>query len=126
MDRTGRISIVNVVFFLCFVAGAVVAYTFSPYYWDYLKMQEVTKSAVLEWDAWDSKPRAVTRLADELERREIPDYILDEDCEFIEEANQTYTVRCAWAVDVYYPFTDKFRTLSFETLETVEEGKLIR
>jgi hypothetical protein len=125
MDRRGRISLVNVFLLLGLVAAAVLAWTFLPYYWDYMKMQEVTKSAVLEWDAWDERRRAEDKLADLLDRRSIPDYILAEDCQFLEEPDQIYTVRCAWKVDVYYPFTQKFKTLSFETLETVDDQGLI-
>jgi hypothetical protein len=126
MDRRGRISLMNVFLFLALAAVALVAWTFLPYQWHYLKMKEVTKSAVLEWDAWDNKARAEEKLADLLDRRSIPDYILPEDCQFTEEPVAIYTVRCAWKVDVYYPFTKKFKTLSFETLETVDEKGLVQ
>jgi len=96
---------------------ALYAWTFLPYYWHYMKMQEVTKSAVLEWDAWDNQARAEEKLADLLDRRSIPDYILPDDCQFLEEPVQIYTVRCAWKVDVYYPFTKKFKTYLTATIE---------
>jgi hypothetical protein len=126
MDRRGRISLMNVFLFLGLGAAALVGWTFLPYYWHHLKMKEVTKSAVLEWDAYDNKARAEEKLADLLDRRSIPDYILTEDCLFLEEPVEIYTVRCAWRVDVYYPFTKKFKTLSFETLETVDEKGLVQ
>ena len=125
MDRSGRISLLNVFLFLGLAAVALYAWTFLPYYWHYTKMQEVTKSAVLEWDAWDNQARAEDKLSDLLDRRSIPDYILPEDCQFLEEPGPIYTVRCAWKVDVYYPFTKKFKTLSFETLETVDDKGLV-
>ena len=54
----------NVFLFLGLAAVALLAWTFLPYYWHYLKMQEVTKSTVLEWDAWDNEARAKDKLSD--------------------------------------------------------------
>ena len=112
-SRRGKMSIGGILSLILVVAGSVFLYMFFDPYWTWLKMQEITESVVLEWVAYNRK-KADQRLDSELRKQDIPDYVTKESCE-IEQEDKVRRVTCYWEVDVYYPFTEEFRTLYFDT-----------
>lgn len=109
---------------LVLVAGGW-AFFFGPYYVDSLKMEDVAGSAALTWVAFDeAKGRA--ELAEQLRRREIPDYFTPESCRFYGAPGDQKVVDCAWTVDVYLPVVDQTRRLSFHVKKTASaDGRLV-
>ena len=110
--RQGRIDIVKILMFLAFIAGAYSIWAFVPPYWTARKMDEVVTVSILEWRD-RNQVKGESMLAHELDKREIPMYIIPEDCEFWEDGKEKH-VSCYWAVDVKYPLVDKRTTLEFE------------
>jgi len=111
--RRGKFNIVGLLLFLALAAVMVWAYLFLPYYIVYFKMKEITKSVMLDWVGLN-EAKARRRIGEEFRREEIPDYVTLDMCEFKTEG-QERSVTCDWEVDVYYPFTDYYKTLTFET-----------
>ena len=112
-SRSGKMNIFGLILFLGLVAGLVLAYVFVPPWLVYVKMQEITESVVLDWEGLN-EGKARRRLPEELRRQEVPEYITPEMCEFKQDGKNK-EVSCYWEIDVYYPYTDYFKTLSFET-----------
>lgn len=110
--RQGRIDIAKILMLGAFAAGAYAIWAFIPPYWTSKKMEEVVTVSILEWRD-RNQMRAESQLAHELDKREIPMYIMPEDCEFWEEGREKH-VSCYWAVDVKYPLIDKRTTLEYE------------
>ena len=115
--RRGRINIVSLLLTLMMIGGSVWAYTFGPYYWDHQVMKEIARTSALEWYATENEEKARARLGRLLQKREIDDYIYTSDC-FFETRGKINSIRCFWQVDVFYPYSDYYETLEFET--TVE------
>lgn len=116
MGRSGKVSVINILLFALLAGGALWAYLFSPYYIVYFKMKEITKSVMLDWVGLN-EGKARRRLGEEFRRQDIPDYIETTFCD-LKTVGNTKSVTCSWEVDVYYPFTDYYKTLSFETWAT--------
>ncbi len=111
--RAGKINIVGVVLVLALIIGAIFLHTFGPYYWDAVNMKEVAQNPSITY-AERGKDRAMDRLTQELYQRDIPDYIVEDDCK-LSNRGEVFTVRCAWDVEVAWPFTTVTRVMSFET-----------
>ena len=90
---------------------------FGPYYWDYWKMKEVTKTAALQWKVY-SRKAAEEKLRSMLDDKDISQYIEPSYCQFEDRLNAV-AVYCSWEVDVYYPFSENYRTLDFSTEHVV-------
>jgi hypothetical protein len=104
----------NILSFLLVVILAAVgyfAYTFVPYFIDYLNMKEVVKASALSWYAKEEEKAGRTRFKKGLSDKGV-DYVFPEDCSFAEQEG-LYVVSCEWYVDVYYPGTDYYKTLEF-------------
>ncbi len=91
------------------VGGLYVASVFYPIYLIKFEMAEVVQVVLLEWRD-KNKERAKSRLVAELKKREIPDYIYAEDCEFYTQQKQKH-LDCWWEVEVKLPGYQ--RTLEF-------------
>ena len=113
MRRSGRINIIGILLTLTLAVAALGAYLFVPPYVVYYKMQNITKTLVLEW-AGLNEDAGHRRLPVELHTQEIPSYITIDMCQFKTDGNNKI-VTCDWDIDVYYPFTDYYKTLTFET-----------
>ena len=111
--RSGKISLFLIFVLLLMAAAVMMVRRFGPYYWDYWKMKEVTKTAALHWKMF-GRPAGEEKLVGLLEDKEISDYIEPGYCEFVDRGDEK-NVYCSWEVDVYYPFSEEYRTLSFET-----------
>lgn len=96
---------------------------FGMYYIDFLNMREVVKSSALEWYAKVSEPAARVRLTQMLETKEI-DYVSIENCTFTQQG-MAMTVGCTYKVDVYYPFTQYYKRLEFQTTAEVNERGVV-
>jgi len=116
--RAGRINMIAVVLLLVLASGILLLERFGPYYWDYWKMKEVTKTAALHWKVF-SRKAAEEKLRLMLDDKDISEYIEPSYCKFQDKLKRA-TVFCSWEVDVYYPFSENFRTLDFYTEYTVE------
>jgi hypothetical protein len=116
--RAGRVNMFAVAMLVVFAAGALLVERFGPYYWDYWKMKEVTKTAALHWKVF-SRKAAEEKLRSMLDDKEISEYIEPSYCIF-EDGLKRGTVYCSWEVDVFYPFSDSYRTLDFHTEHTVQ------
>ncbi len=91
------------------VGGLFVASVFYPIYLVKFEMSEVVQVVILDWRD-KNKTRAQSRLKAELRKREMPDYIYAEDCEFYTQQKQKH-LDCWWEVDVDLPGYHK--TLEF-------------
>ncbi len=87
-------------------------HTFGPYYWDAMHMKEVARNTCITFQE-RGEAKGKQRLTQELYQREIPDYIVEDDCDFIEKMG-VHTVRCYWEVEQAWPFTDITRILVFD------------
>lgn len=115
----------TVVLIVAAVAGAGWAWLFGPYYVDAWKMQDVAGTAVLSWAAFD-ETRGRMELADQLRKREIPDYLTPDACKFYKEPGEVKVVDCVWTVDVYLPVVDQARRLSFQVTQAAStDGRLL-
>ncbi len=111
-SRQGKVDLTKVVMLLVVVAAAYAAWAFLPHFWVERKMEEVVQVSLLDWRDRNNQGRAEDRLLRELDKREIPEYILAEDCEFYEQGGERH-IECYWAVDIKYPLLDKRTTLEF-------------
>ena len=109
--RQGEVDLFKVGLLIAAVAAVYWGVAFLPHYWVTYKMEEVVTVSTLEWRD-KSKDKAQDRLARELDKKEIPLYVLPQDCEFYEEENRRH-VDCYWAVDVKWLLVDKRTTLEF-------------
>ena len=112
MRRRGKAQVLSILLTLGLAFGAYLLYTFGDYYITLFKMKELTKSVMLDWVGLN-EGKARRRLGEEFRRQEIPEYISPDYCEFQTVGNER-SVTCSWEVDVYYPGTDYYKTLSFE------------
>jgi hypothetical protein len=110
--RAGKINIVAILIVLALVVGAAFLHTFGPYYWDAVNMKEVVRNTALTYQD-RGREKGLERLTQELYQRDIPDYIVEDDCE-LESYDRMFTVRCAWSVSVEWPFTSISRVMSFD------------
>jgi hypothetical protein len=110
--RAGKINIVGILIVLALAAGGVFLYTFGPYYWDAVNMNEVVRNTAITYQD-RGKGRAELRLTQELEQREIPLYITEDDCK-LSSRGQVFEVKCSWVVEQAWPFTDVVRVMEFE------------
>ena len=109
--RQGEIDLFKLGLLIATVAVVYWGVAFLPHYWVTYKMEEVVTVSTLEWRD-KSKAKAQERLARELDKKEIPLYVVPQDCEFYEEQNRRH-VDCYWAVDVKWLLIDKRTTLEF-------------
>ncbi len=110
--RAGKINIVGILIVLALIVGALFLHTFGPYYWDAVNMKEVVQNTAITYQD-RGREKGLQRLTQELYQRDIPDYILENDCKLSSE-RQIFTVRCAWDIQVAWPFTEIYRTMSFD------------
>jgi hypothetical protein len=112
--RRGKINGLAVVLILGAFVAMVFVQRFGPYYWDYWKMKEVTKTAALHWKVYSQKA-AVEKLEHMMSAKQFgDDYIEPGFCSW-EDFKSEVRVSCYWEVDVEYPFSDKVHTLVFTT-----------
>jgi hypothetical protein len=111
--RAGRISFVTVILLLLIGTSVSVVYRFGPYYWDYWQMKEVTKTAVHTWKVV-GRQASEDKLVAMIDDKNLAEYIDPSFCEF-SDFRGSIRVHCSWEVDVYYPFSEKIRTLAFQT-----------
>jgi hypothetical protein len=109
--RRGEIDLFKVGLLLVAVSIVYWGVAFVPHYWVAVKMDEVVTLTTLEWRD-KSKEKAIGRLDIELDKKEIPVYVLPGDCEFYEQEGRRH-VDCYWAVDVKWLIVDKRTTLEF-------------
>ncbi len=117
--RRARINIVTVLLILVLGAVGIFAWLFGPYYWDKQVMNEVARTSALEWYATENRQKGMSRLGHLLEKRGLSEYIYPNDCTFQEEG-ELRVVACWWEVDVFYPGSEMYRTLSFDTTVEVD------
>lgn len=110
-DRAGRVNVLGVILVLLLAVGAGWAWLFGPYFWDYQVMREATAAAAREWRSTESKDKGAFKLWHRLDNEGM-DYIFETECSFQQEGTNRM-ISCAWDVDVYYPGTSYYRTLSF-------------
>lgn len=99
-------------------------YYFGPYYIDAYKMKDVAGTAAISWAAFNEE-KGHNELGQELKRREIPEYLTVENCSFYERPGDVKVVECTWYVDVYLPFTETARRLSFRVEQSATRDGLL-
>ena len=122
--RHGKVDIAKILMALVAVALAYAAWAFLPHYWVERKMDEVVTVVLLDWRD-KSLRRAQEGLPIEMDKREIPDYLLAEDCEFWEQGGEKH-LECYWAIDVKYPLVDKRTTLEFYNHKYLDKNDALR
>ncbi len=110
--RAGKINIVGILIVLALIVGGLFLHTFGPYYWDAVNMKEVVRNTSITYQD-RGKAKGLERLTQELYQRDIPDYIVEDDCK-LSSRGQTFTVTCAWQVEVAWPFTSITRVMDFD------------
>ena len=110
--RRGRIDFFKVTLALIVAMAIYWAVAFIPHYWVAAKMDEVVTISILEWRDKRSMAKSKERLERELDKKEIPQYVVPEDCEWSVEEDLRH-LDCWWAVDVKWPIVDKRTTLEF-------------
>jgi hypothetical protein len=116
--RQGRANILTLLLVAVLAVLGVGAYTFVPYYIDYLNMKEIASSSGLAWYASTLEKSGPERLAQGLKMKEI-DYIDPSACEFKKEQDDI-VVYCYWEAYAYYPMTDYYKILTFEVTTYVD------
>jgi hypothetical protein len=107
------------------LAALAWAWLFGPYWLDYFRMKDVVGSAALSWSAFD-EARGRMELAQGLRKREIPDYLTPDACDFYQDPGGIKVVDCGWTVDVMIPGLDSARRLHFDVRESVgADGRLL-
>lgn len=117
----GKVNIIGLVLVVLLGIAGYFAYLFVPIHIDYMNMKEVVTSSSLAWYANDAKTASEKKLDEQLRAKEI-DYITRKDNCSIEESGDMYVVSCSWEVDVYYPPTDYYKTLVYETTAECDKG----
>lgn len=112
-SRAGKVGIVGTILLVILAIGGYFANVFVPPYWTHQTMRQVTESVALDW-AQLNRAKAERRIGEEFRRQEVPNYIPDDACK-LEERGTSKIVTCTWAVDVFYPPTDYYKTLAFTT-----------
>lgn len=112
-SRRGGISFFSLFLILILIAGVSLVHRFGPYYWDFWQMKEITKTTARTWKMFGIKD-AEAKLGTLIEDRGLVDYLDPTFCDLIDQ-NKGVRVQCSWEVDVYYPFSEKIRTLAFQT-----------
>jgi len=120
--RRGRINIVGSLITLTILAAIAGSILFGPYYWDHQLVKETARSAALKWAESTLEHKAKQKLDDEWEYREIPSYIDKAAACSFNTSGRRKIVTCAWAAHVYYPLTDYYKTIYFETTSEVTAG----
>lgn len=120
MNRRGRVQVLTILMFLVGGAALYLIWVFWPYVKVYVEMREVAKSVVIEW-AGMNEGKAKRRIQEEFRKQDIPeDQLTLDNCELKKEGNERM-VHCDWELDVYYPPTQYYKTLSFDIL-AVHDG----
>lgn len=117
--RSGKIRLGGTILLLLVLGAIGFLGIFAPYWWDYYVIKEIGRSAALKWNETERLEKAKAKVDEELRRREVPDYFSADFCRF-EEEQSIRRVVCSWQVDVYYPMTDYFKTLSFTTTSELD------
>lgn len=114
----------TVVLLAALAAGIGWGVIFGPYYIDAWKMEEVAGSAAASWAAYNEE-KGRYQLIDEMKRREIPEYLTPDKCNFYEDADQSKIVDCNWYVDVYPPLVEPRRLKFHVTRAAGPDGRLV-
>ena len=122
--RRGRVDFGKIVMAIVAVGAAYAVWAFLPPYWAERQMDEVVTVTLLDWRD-HNRGRAEDGLPLTMDKREIPEYILAEDCEFWEQGGEKH-LECYWAVDVKYPLVDKRTTLEFYCHQYLDKNDLLR
>ena len=112
-SRRGGISWFTLLLIGLLAGGTMLTHRFGPYYWDYWQMKEITKSTARTWKMF-GREDGLDKLATLIDDRGLSDYLDPSFCDLIEH-HDGVRVQCSWEVDVYYPFSEEYRTLSFQT-----------
>ena len=126
-SRSGKLNIVKILLLLMAVVGSAWGWVIGPHHWHKYKMDEVVTVSLLEWRD-KSQKKGEERLVRELDKREIPTYILPSDCRFYVERDEKH-LSCFWALSVSFPLVGMPQHLEFRShkyltgdlqLETIE------
>lgn len=109
--RSGKIDVVKILMVLIVVGSGFYVAVITPHYWIKYKMDEIVQVSLLEWRD-RSQAKAQERLLHELDKQEIPTYIIPKDCNIYEEKGERH-VRCEWAVNVVFPVINQVQHLEF-------------
>ncbi|MCB9743028.1 MAG: hypothetical protein H6741_02805 [Alphaproteobacteria bacterium] len=119
--RQGKIDIVKIVIFGGLGAAIGSVYLFAPHYYAEWKMNDVVQVTLLEW-ADKNKKKAEERFLRELDKREIPTYVIRDDCEFYESEGEKH-IDCQWAVEVKIPLVNHWQHLEFSAHQSVNDNR---
>lgn len=118
--RAGRISGSSMLLLLLIAVGLAWAGIFGPYFWDEQVVREAAAASLREWRTEESLDRGKNKFANRLEKESI-DYIDPVvDCKFSMEGKIRY-LECGWVAHVYYPGTNYYKTLNFNTTSECDE-----
>lgn len=120
--QRGRVNIFGTTIILALLAIVAAGALFGPYYWDYLVVKELTRTAALTFVETEQPEKAKEELMVGVQQREVPEYFDPATMCTFEQNKVQYTVRCRWTAYVYYPLTDYYKALPFDVTSQVNAG----
>lgn len=109
--RAGRINVLGILILAVVAVAGAYAWTFGPYYLDHQKMNDVVRATALAWQD-RGEDFARQRFQEELVNRDVPTYLNERTCDFIEHAG-TYRVSCEWTVQQAWPLIGRIESIEF-------------
>ena len=118
MSRSGRVKIGPILFLAAAIYGGLFLRDAFPVVWTRMQVDEVAKGTLLEWRD-KSVRKAYTRMAFELQDRNIPAHIVypaptcgERGCCLFEREKQRH-VDCWWDEAIFLPFSEVSWMLEF-------------
>ena len=118
----GNLSAVAIGGAVIMIAVAYLGFTFGPVWFDFLAVQEVCRTVVLDWASHENEASARSRFDMELRRKNVSEDIQQQDCDFIGTSG-AWEVDCSWTQYAYYPGTDYFKKFPLRVDARYVDGK---
>lgn len=119
------IGAVAFVMLVLLIAAGYIAWALVPVWIDYLGVQEITRTVVLDWANHDTLRLAKARFDAELHRKHISESsVVRDDCDFVNNAG-AWEVDCAWTQVAYYPGTKYFKSFPLRVHVRYQDGKAV-
>jgi hypothetical protein len=122
--RSGRVNVIGILIVLALAVAGVWCYAFGPYYIHKIKMDRVVKITARCWKD-SGLDRCRGQLSEEMVRSEIPEYLDEKDCKFLDGVGGKRTVSCEWSVQENWPFTDYKKTMHFVSEATISPNGVV-
>ncbi|NOY27349.1 MAG: hypothetical protein GXP62_15890 [Oligoflexia bacterium] len=126
-QRQGETPIGAVAFIMLvlLIAAGYIAWALVPVWMDYLKVQEISRTVVLDWANHENLRLAKARFNAELHRKDVSESsVVRDDCDFVNTPD-AWEVDCVWTQVAYYPGTKYFKSFPLRVHVRYEDGKAV-